>query len=78
MTGPELSGTARAGLAIARVELVITAVLLFGIVPFLYVARPGMMAGATLNEEIRLLAAIGLAAIGFVWMLRIYRDARRV
>lgn len=78
MTGLELSGWARAGLAIAKAELVVTAILLFGIAPLLQVAAPDMMGGGARNEEIWLLVAIGLAAIGFVWMLRIYRDARRV
>lgn len=76
MATTELSDPARAGLAIAEAELVLTAISLFVIVPFLYVASPAMMGGAPRNEEIMLLAAIGLATIGFVWMLRIYREAR--
>lgn len=77
MTGLELSGTARAGMAIAEAELVLTAILLFVIAPLLYVASPGMLS-APRNEEVMLLVAIGLATIGFAWMVRIYRDARRV
>lgn len=78
MTGQELSGMARAGLAIAKAEIVLTAVGLFVIAPLLYVASPGMMGGAPRSEEVLRLAAIGLGTIGLVWMVRIYREARRV
>lgn len=77
MTGHELSGTARAGLAIAEAELVLTAIGLFVIAPILYVASPEMM-WAPRNQEATRLAAIGLATIGFSWMVRIYREAVRV
>lgn len=77
MTGLELSGTARAGLAIAEAELVLTAIALFVIAPILYVASPEMM-WAPRNQEAILLAAIGLGMIGFAWMVRIFREAVRI
>lgn len=77
MTGLELSGTARAGLAIAEAELVLTAIALFVIAPILYVASPEMM-WAPRNQEAILLAAIGLGMIGVAWMVRIHREAVRI
>lgn len=58
----------------AEVKLVLGALVAFALLPILYVAAPGSMLPDPYST-VRMAVAIGLASIGFAWMLLIYREA---
>lgn len=72
MASFDLFRRTRVALRIARFELVLAAVAGFAVGPFLYVAAPGFMGGSP-NLWFVPVVALGLATVGFLWMLRIYR-----
>lgn len=74
MTAAPLSRRAQVARRIARFELVLAVVAGFAVGPFLYVAAPGYM-GGTPSLGFIPAVGLGLATVGFLWMLRIYRDS---
>lgn len=71
----ERSRRARIARMAAEAELVVGVLVAFAMLLH-YVAAPGFMLPDP-SSEVRMAIAIGLATFGFVWMVRIYRDAIR-
>lgn len=80
MTAVPLSRWARIARNIARFELVLGAFAWLTAGPLPYVVGPPMRTPmfAPAPSEFVPAVGLGLATVGFLWMLRIYRDATRV